>query len=208
MNLNTEELFASSPTAVGILCVRGCSGLSRSAGGGMWTKLPFWRMLFFTVRSLLLLSAQLESRGGGGGQPAFLDPSPCLWTTKVPSLQRQMLSVLPLWFRLQSKQETPRLTNRAPDSTCTNTVLLKCTTALSPGKWKVIQFIQPQRAACFPPRPHLSAPSYLGLQSAPMKSEHKRMNEIIVEADSGTKTSRVWSYSHNKGGESSHTGGG
>lgn len=33
------------------------------------------------------------------------------------------------------------------------------------------------------------------------------MNEMIVEADSGTTTSRVCSYSHNKGGESSHTGG-
>lgn len=33
------------------------------------------------------------------------------------------------------------------------------------------------------------------------------MNEMIVEGESGTKTSRVWSYSHNKGGESSHTAG-
>lgn len=162
MNLSTEELFASSLRVVELLCVRVCPGLSRSAGGGMWTKLPFRRM-FFAVRSLLLLSAQLESRGGGG-QPAFLDLSSCLWTTKFPSLQRQMLSVLPLWFRLQNKQETPRFTKRAPDSTCTTAVLLKCTTALSPGKWKVIQFIGDQRATCLPPDP-----TYLLIVNAVLK---------------------------------------
>lgn len=107
-------------------------------------------MFFHIVRSLLLLSARLESGGGGGGGTAFPDSIPCLWTTAVPSLQRQMLSVLPLWFRLQSKQETHRLTNRAPawtSQTCTTTVPLKCTTALSPGKWKVNLFVDARRAA-------------------------------------------------------------
>lgn len=100
-------------------------------------------MFLSVVHSLLLLSARLESGGKGGGGTAFNDSISCLWTTAVPSLQRQMLSVLPLWFRLQSKQETQRLKNTAPawtSQTCITTVPLKCTTALSPGKWKVIVF--------------------------------------------------------------------
>lgn len=106
-------------------------------------------MFFSIVPSLLLLSVRLESGGGGGGGTAFPDSITCLWTTAVPSLQRQMLSVLPLWFRLQSKQETQRFTNRAPawtSQTCTTTVPLKCTTALSPGKWKVNLFVDANRA--------------------------------------------------------------
>lgn len=142
LNLSTGELFSRLHNSRGnTLRDQSTPRLShpRSAGGGMW-KTPFWRMFLSIVRSLLLLSARLESGGG----TAFRDSIPCLWTTAVPSLQRQMLSVLPLWFRLQSKQETQRLTNRAPawtSQTRTTTAPLKCTTALSPGKWKVNHFV-------------------------------------------------------------------
>lgn len=104
-------------------------------------------MFLSIVRSLLLLSARLESGGGG---TAFHDWILCLWTTAVLYLQGQMLSVLPLWFRLQSEQETQRLRSIAPawtSQTCTTTVPLKCITALSPGKWKVNLFIDARKAA-------------------------------------------------------------
>lgn len=86
-----------------------------------------------------------KRRGRRRRRGALYDSISRLWTTAVPFLQRPMLSVLPLWFRLRSKQETRRLTNTTAaawtSQTCTTTRLLKCTTALSPGKWKVNWFV-------------------------------------------------------------------
>lgn len=158
---------------------------------------PTWRMFLSIVRSLLLLSARLESGGGG---TAFPDSIVCLWTTAVLYLQRQMLSVLPLWFQLQSKQETQRLRNRAPawtSQTCTTTVPLKCTTALSPGKWKVNLFIDAHRAAlaCIHLTRNDKTPLYLSVnlhfQQEQLSALRKTTYECVLQI-------RKWNYCKNK----------